>query len=560
MNKRHSAPLFLIAFAIFVCGCAKITDISGGEKDARPPRIVKAEPDSLSLNFVARQIVLKFDEYINVKNPSQEIFYSPPMKNAPDVVGVGKKITIKIKDTLIANTTYCINFGSAVEDITENNIAKGLHYVFSTGSYIDSLFVQGAIIGAFDQKPQKNIKIMLYDASGDSLPYLKKPLYYTFSDDNGNFRLNYLKNSSYKIFALDEENGNFLYDRPGEKIAFLPERINPFDSAIVQLKLFREKSAKANITRIKSLAPGKLLAEFEGDGRNLALIPQTNPSAFEDSLMKFTINFDSLQWWYRPLDADSVVFHIKSNDKIADTITLKIPKNHQASAIQQQTGRSKTKEPKFAPILNTTQEKLFDVYSKIKINFNKPAINMDTSKVFLFMKEEDKEIRIIAEWIPTSNSKLSYEMNYPLQEEKNYRILLLKGAFQSVDAENSDSIAIEFKTKSKNDYGNLTIQMKNLPENSAYIVDLINNKDELVKSEFLMDNTDQKIRFDNLEPGDYKLRLIKDENGNKQWDSGIYLQNMQPESIYFMNETITLKASWDVENTWDFAKQKSKIK
>lgn len=508
---------------------------------------------------MAREIVLKFDEYINVKNPSQEIFYSPPMKNAPDVVGVGKKITIKIKDTLIANTTYCINFGSAVEDITESNIAKGLHYVFSTGSYIDSLMIQGTIIGAFDLQPQKNIKIMLYDSGQDSLPYLKKPLYYAFSDENGNFRLNYLKNSSFKIFALDEENGNFLYDRPGEKIAFLPALINPLDSAPVQLKLFREKSAKANITRIKSIAPGKLLAEFEGDGRNLTLVPQTNQTAFEDSLINFTANFDSLQWWYRPVDADSIVFQVKNKEEITDTITLKIPKNHQNAVAPSSTVKSKTKEPRFAPLLNVIPGKPFDVFSKIKISFSKPVIRIDTSKIFIF-RMETEEKRLLAAFLPTSKSRLTFEWNEELQEEKNYKILLLKGAFQSVDGENSDSVAVEFKTKSKNDYSSLILQMKNLPENAAYILDLINNKDELVKSEYLKDNTYQKIAFTNLEPADYKLRLIIDENRNKQWDSGIYLQKLQPESIYFMNETITLKASWDMENTWDFTKQKAKIK
>ena len=48
------------------------------------------------------------------------------MKNDPDFLVKGKKLQIKISDTLKEDATYVMNFNDAIVDITEGNPLEGL--------------------------------------------------------------------------------------------------------------------------------------------------------------------------------------------------------------------------------------------------------------------------------------------------------------------------------------------------------------------------------------------------------------------------------------------------
>ena len=47
-------------------------------------------------------------------------------------------------------------------------------------------------------------------------------------------------------------------------------------------------------------------------------------------------------------------------------------------------------------------------------------------------------------------------------------------------------------------------------------------------------------------PGKYLFRFIRDDNGNKKWDTGNYLKKIQPEMVYYSIDTIDLRANWDI--------------
>ena len=39
--------------------------------------------------------------------------------------------------------------------------------------------------------------------------------------------------------------------------------------------------------------------------------------------------------------------------------------------------------------------------------------------------------------------------------------------------------------------------------------------------------------------------MIKDDNGNKIWDTGNYLKRVQPEAVYYSNFELDIRANWD---------------
>ena len=190
MLRRLLAYLFLFfaVFSLFQCG-RKGTP-SGGIKDIIPPKLKYAEPPNLSVDFKAKKIRLYFDEYIKLNKIQEQLIVSPPLKYTPVITPAGtasKVIEILIKDTLQENTTYTINFGQSIVDNNEGNPNSFLTYVFSTGSYIDSLSLKGVVEDASNKKAETFISVMLYEIDStynDSTVYKRPPNYITNTLDS----------------------------------------------------------------------------------------------------------------------------------------------------------------------------------------------------------------------------------------------------------------------------------------------------------------------------------------------------------------------------------------
>ena len=191
---KYITVLFIVAS--FFTSCAKRGTITGGPKDTIAPKIVGSFPENFSTNFKGNEIKINFNELIKVKDITKQLIISPPMKKQPVIVPQGsasKFISIKILDTLQENTTYSFNFGQSISDNNENNPYSQFKYVFSTGSYIDSLTVVGKIKDAYNQKPDNFVSVLLYDAKTftDSTVYKETPIHTTNTSD------------SVKVFSLE---------------------------------------------------------------------------------------------------------------------------------------------------------------------------------------------------------------------------------------------------------------------------------------------------------------------------------------------------------------------
>ena len=233
-----------LAYYLTITSCAKRGTITGGLKDTIAPKIIGSSPENYKTNFTGKEIKIVFNELIKVKDITKQLIISPPMKKAPIIVPQGsasKFISIKIKDTLQENTTYSFNFGQSITDNNEGNPYSQFKYVFSTGSYIDSLTVVGKIKDAYNQKPDNFVSIMLYDAQTfkDSTVYKETPLYVTNTLDSLKvFALENLKEGSYYIVAMKDKNGNNKFDPKSDKIGFLKEPIKTPSEIAYQLELF----------------------------------------------------------------------------------------------------------------------------------------------------------------------------------------------------------------------------------------------------------------------------------------------------------------------------------
>ncbi len=233
-QKKNYFFFFLLLLFTFN-RCANPVTPTGGPKDVQPPKAMKCDPPNFSTYFHAKEIKIEFSEFIQLKDANNQITISPPWLPNTDFKLRGKSIVITFNDSLRSNTTYSLNFGNSISDITENNVLRDYIYVFSTGSYVDSLSLEGQIIDALTLSPQKDVLAMLYVNDNDtipfdSLPYKVKPYYLTRTNENGEFRLINLSGASFKIFALKDLNSDLMYNLPDEKIAFSDSLVKGFYS------------------------------------------------------------------------------------------------------------------------------------------------------------------------------------------------------------------------------------------------------------------------------------------------------------------------------------------
>lgn len=218
-----SAAAIVLIIAISIVGgpgCANIIPPQGGPKDSLPPILIKATPLDSTRGFKEKRIVLAFNEFVDIQNERENLLISPLPVNAPTIMTRLNQITLRLNDSLEANTTYSINFGSAIKDVNEGNVLKDFTYTFSTGNYIDSLELKGSVVLAETGKIDTTLIVMLHTNPNDSAVVKDRPRYLTKLDNKGNFHFKNLPPKTFYIYALKDESGLRRYIKDDELFAF----------------------------------------------------------------------------------------------------------------------------------------------------------------------------------------------------------------------------------------------------------------------------------------------------------------------------------------------------
>ncbi len=216
--------------SLSITGCAQVGYPTGGDKDTIPPELVKATPAERSIHFTGKEITLTFNEYIEVADIQNNVLIAPFPKTNPNITHKLKTVTVKLKDTLLPNTTYAIDFGNSLKDLNEGNPFRNYTYVFSTGNTIDSLKLSGTVVMAETGKIDSTIIAMLYKDAPDSAVQNRKPNYIARLNNQGNFTFKNLSAGAYKLYALKDGDGGKTYNSPIETFAFAPKEIFITDS------------------------------------------------------------------------------------------------------------------------------------------------------------------------------------------------------------------------------------------------------------------------------------------------------------------------------------------
>jgi hypothetical protein len=515
---------------LLLAACARRGRPEGGPKDFDKPIMVRAIPEFKSLHFEEDEIKIYFDEYIKLKDVNSELIVSPPLKYPLDISPLGtpsKKITVKIRDTLQENSTYTFNFAQSILDNTEGNILDNFKYIFSTGDYIDSLMVTGPIKDAFDLEIVKNPTIMLYpvdEAYTDSLIYNEKPIYVGRTIDSLNWEVTNIKEGTYRLVALNDARKNYKYDPREDKIAFHPDFITVPGDSIFSLVLFKEILDFELVSRPKDLSKGYIIMGFEGDSKDVQIrVLSETPSDFKDFYAK-DVKTDTINYWFNNFDKDTLVMEV-SKGKFIDSVKIVV-----------------NEEEIDTMKLAFSTKGVLHLRDTLKIGSTVPIMKIDTSR-FQFMDKDSVKVPFHLKLSP-NRSIIDFHFEKELQQK--YELFIAPGGIEDIFGIQNDSLKTNVRTGKTADYCSLFLTISNI-EKYPVIIDLINDKGDLVGKKYATEP--REFEFRNLRPSRFMVRIIYDDNGNRQWDTGDFLKKLQPEKVYYIKSIIEAKANWEVNES-----------
>lgn len=250
---------------ILLNACANIIPPGGGPRDSIPPRLLGSIPKDSALNVTTQTVVLTFDEYVQLQSVNENLIVSPYPKSAPFVDSKLRNVTVKLKDSLEKNTTYAINFGSAIKDVNEGNLAKEFTYVFSTGKSIDTNHYRGYVILAETGKIDSTLIVVLHNNNNDSSIKKNRPRYFAKLNGNGYFNFNYLPDGLFSAYVIPNDFTK-KYDDSTKVFAFLnqPVKINPItrtDTLYAFQEFKKKERSTTTVTNNNAKPSGKATAE-----------------------------------------------------------------------------------------------------------------------------------------------------------------------------------------------------------------------------------------------------------------------------------------------------------
>jgi uncharacterized protein (DUF2141 family) len=520
--------LFLTLIAILVLfSCARRGRPDGGPKDFDKPIMVRAEPEFLSLQFDDDEIKIYFDEFVKLQNVTSQLIVSPPLKYPPVITPQGtpsKRITIKLSDTLQENTTYTFNFGQSIEDNTERNVLDNFKYIISTGDYIDSLRIGGRISDSFDLEMTEGPTVMLFPVDEhfkDSIVFKEKPTYVGSTVDSLSWSITNIKAGKYRLIALNDQSKNYLFNPSEDKIAFYKDFIEIPGDTVFDLRLFREILPFDIEGRPKDVSKGHLIFGFKGDASRTEIKPLTKtPDSFKSFLYKDREK-DTLHYFMSGFDKDSIRMLVVNGDR-KDTVRITLDEEEIDSMK-----------------IGFSHYGLIHPRDTLKILSNVPVMEIDSTK-FRFLDKDSVRVPFKYE-LAEERGRVFLYFEQKFREE--YRMEIDPGGLKDIFGISNDSIRVKFKTGRPSDYCSVFLSLRNI-NRYPIIVDLINDRGMIVGKAFASEP--REFEFKNLEPARFKVRIIYDDNENRKWDTGSFLELRQPEEVYYFKNVIDAKANWEV--------------
>ena len=596
--------VYFICLMLAVAGCARMGQPDGGWYDDDPPRVVATSPQDQSVNIREKKIQIIFNEFIKLEDATNKVIVSPPQLEVPEIKAAGKKIIVELQDTLKENTTYTIDFSDAISDNNEGNPLGSYTYSFSTGERIDTFEVAGYVLDAQNLEPVKGILVGLYDDLADSAFTTKPLLRVSRTDGSGHFVVKGVAPGTYRAYALQDADGDFRFSQKSEMVAFNHETFSPSSKPDTRTDTIWRDSLHIDQLRqtpythflpddIALLAFTQLqtdrylLKQERKDAEKFSmffsygdsLLPQIHGLNFEaDSafIIEATEKRDTIHYWLRDtalVNQDTLrmevtyqmtdtlgalVMQTDTLEVLAKTPYAKRQKELQKEIEkwQKEQEKKKKREEKYDSIYpakplkpNYQIPSKMDPDKRILMEMPTPLARLDTAAIHLYMKVDTLWYDADCQLKPLSRNIRLFEIEADWKPDIEYSLEIDSAAFEDIYGLTSEAFKQGIKVRSLDDYGTLKMEISGLDNDSLPLrVQLLNKQGSLVK-EVVAEGHTALFRY--VLPETYYLSAYIDRNGNGQWDTGDYAQDLQAEDVYYYPREVECKEKWDITQKWN---------
>lgn len=606
--EKKNLLLCLLAL-LLTAACASIGNPDGGRFDETPPRVVGSSPADGAVNVSKRKVQILFDEYIKLEKASEKVVISPPQIEPANVRADGKRVKVDFYDSLRANTTYTIDFSDAIEDNNEGNPMGQYTFSFSTGDVIDTMQVSGRVLNAADLEPIKGIMVGLYPADStwnDTLFRTRPFLRVSRTNGEGRFTIKGVKDGAYRVRALEDKDGDFVFSQKNERVAFdtmvyvtgsFPDvrmdtvwrdslwydsiRVVPYTHYTpddVLLLAFLEDGQERHLLKTAYPEPTNFTFYFTAPSDSTPRIKGLNFDerclVADASLKNDTVTFwvtdtalihrqDTLSMILSYMETDTLGQLVVTNDTLdlsPKTTYAKIAaeRSKQIEAWEKDRERRQKKAKKPLPYEENPYERTwleagFKPSGSLAPNQNvrylakEPILEVDTTKIHFYVKKDTDWLPAPFLFMPEERSAKSYMLYAEWEPGQKYRFVMDTAAMVSVLEHESKSVRQEFHVRAVEEYGSIFIHV--ISPDTGVVVQLLSKNDK-VEAQQRADK-DGNADFFFMKPGEYYMRCYVDANGNGQWDTGDYASGLQPERVYYFGKPLPLKARWDLRQDWD---------
>jgi uncharacterized protein (DUF2141 family) len=530
--------LILSAITLFLLArCANQTSPTGGPQDKKPPVLLNSLPKDNQRNFSGKSFELEFDEYVQLKNANEEVLITPSLGKKSKIVAKKNRVIITPENPVQENTTYTINVRDAVQDLNERNPVYNLRLAFSTGPEIDSLKIFGTVTELFKEQPPDKITVALYQRDTFNI-FNHTPIYFTRTNNKGQFNITNLKAGEYYIYAFDDKNRNLKVDSKTERFGFLASQIilNGQKSDSLKIALFRVDARPLKLTSLRNtdrqskIRFNKALDTLHLEAAGTELVYQ-----YADSQDEVLI--------YNPPKQDSLQIKVFARDSVGHTIDTIAYIKTIDTKLPKERFVVKFEEPKYN--IETKTMTVEASYNKPLLGFGLDSlyIQLDTTQFLPINKTEisidplKHRLRITKVFAPTQPTEKTNKPPIPI-------FIAGKGSIISLDEDSVKSHTAAVKILKEDETGTLSVQVTT--REPSYALELLNSKNAVVQK---LRNPKQHT-FKNLIPDEYKIRIIMDKNANGKWDVGNYKNKSEPEPVYIFR-TIDKKYSTPVRANWE---------
>jgi hypothetical protein len=590
MSLKGKLPLLIVAalaWVVVVSSCANIGMPTGGPKDSIPPVLLGTDPEYKALNFSGKSVKLTFSEYLQTDQISETLVISPPLEKRPLIKTKSKTLIIQFNEDLKDSSTYSLDFKNSIVDNNEKNPLENLRFSFSTGDVYDSLRVAGRVVNSFNLEPIEKVLVLLQSNLHDSAVFRVRPDYIAKTDETGLFMIDNIAPGSYHLFALNDLNGDMLYNEGAEEIAFVDSVVVPtvefheeldtivkgVDSLLIlghshfhpdpfYLRYFMEDIYEPYLESAERETRNKCLFLFNESVEDTFGVRLINAESDNWQLFEYNKKADSIVMWI----TDTLV---SKQDSLYMEISYSLLDSAQQKYVQNDTilmkfedkkGEDKKKKrrreeeeitvepiPQFSWQNNLSNS--MELNGIIRLVAPEPLSDFDSTKMALYLSDDTLKIPLNISFLKDKSAFRSYIISYNWEPETQYTFAVDSAASTNIYGVTSKEFTKSFKAREEDYYGSITFNFTNV-EMPMLVQILKNNDDEEVLRQLSIDK-DGSLTFNYMPPEKYKVKVIYDGNGNGKWDQGSYQDKYQSERVAYVPEVIKLRSNWSESHDWD---------